>query len=436
MPRAALKKFVYIQNATLARLSKMNRAKITFLIYTSGTPASGTDPTIIGGYAANLTTCVNAMHPLGNKVLLSIFFSKDVLISLVNSATNFPKLVTNIVAAIGPADGCDLDVENYTPDTNDQQIAATDALISALYAKLNPMGKVITLAGYAKMPGAPDVINVSLASVPKLEGIHLMSYDLKYPDHSTLEDTVASLEAWKAAGFPPDKLSPGIPFYAKESWHTSDPMGNVVAFYQDVVDQLHPDPDVNQANVTAINSYYNYHYEGTTLVLNSYVAPYCPVNPPMWWNGPLLCRQKVDAIYLGGYVGYMVFDGGQDYLTDPKDSLFEAMLDEEVKLMAAVVFPPGIAKHPKVSFPTDPLGGLAGTIDFYLSADGGVTRVSGPGPKPFVFGGTIIDITLPAVAGDYKVYWDLYVGAFKVFSYYDINDVIIVPGGTPNPIVW
>jgi hypothetical protein len=285
----------YIQHATIANLPSVNMSQLTHLIYsdTHTQPTDADDPTLLFN-GTDLTTCVTLGHASNVKVLVSLWSGgAGVLLNIVDTPALLTELVENVDDLISNYDLDGVDI-NWEPWEN--QVPETNTLINELYETLNPKGKLITLAGIP----STSLFNVGLAASTQLDLINLMCYDMDYPDHSTYADSVAVINAWEAQGYEKNKLTMGIPCFAKDS--NSD-----VAFYSDVVNELNPADSENQRSIGEIYSYY-----GSPCTIDDGV---------IWWNGPSLAIQKAQYVKAHGFGGCMVFDVGEDKLTDARSLL-------------------------------------------------------------------------------------------------------------------
>ncbi len=397
----------YLQGNFASLWPSIKLEQLTDLIYTDVHPASSTDPTLLSGFGWSIISQVVTLgHSKGCKVLVSLWSGGlGVLKNIVNTPSLLSQLTTNIFNMVNTynLDGIDI---NWEPWEN--QVPETDALINALYPTLHSQGKVIMVAGVATTP------NVGLAASAKVDLINLMTYDLRYPDHSSYADTVAAVTLWVNAGYDRSKITIGIPFFGKDA-------DSAVALYRDIVNELNPSPDQNEAHISSINSW---------------LGPNTPVDGGvLWWNGIDLARQKVNFVLADGLGGIMCFEAGEDKLNDPR-SLLQAIYEEATTM--ANVFPPGAAKVAKVTIDIDP-SGLPLEMQVWLGTSPAGPKVAASSKIAFTSTGSnqVVNcpITMPSAGGDFNVYIDiLYEGAL-VLGFIGTEPVIII-SGTLGPITW
>ena len=90
----------------------------------------------------------------------------------------------------------------------------------------------------------------------------------------------------------------------------------ILALYSDVVKEINPTPDQNQASIYSITE-----FDGTAHSVDGGV---------LWWNGITLAKQKVDFIKNNGFGGVACFDVGEDVFNDSQ-SLLQNIYSEMYK---------------------------------------------------------------------------------------------------------
>ena len=135
-------------------------------------------------------------------------------------------------------------------------------------------------AGCCRRPSAPTYY-IGPASVPYLDWVAMMGYDMAAGQHAGWNDSIQRLNSWAASGIPKAKLLLGVPFYGKNKQEFP-------AFYGKIVDNAHPSPDVDQV--------------------------YDPVLRDTWYyNGVGTMQKKARYVLDGGYGGIMIWELGEDH---------------------------------------------------------------------------------------------------------------------------
>lgn len=290
-------------------LSSIKYEQMTHLIFHEVGVTSTTDPTLWSGWGiadtkSRLAQCVTAGHNKGIKVLLSLM-STDGTHSIVNIA-NTPTLRASYVQQVKDlcvaynVDGVVTDYEEIAAYPVDQAHPGPyDIMTDALYAALNPLGKIIGNAG------AWDRLNFVLATQSKLDFVAVMCYDMSYPPatatppvHATYTDSVAAMNLWVNAGWSKDKLLLGIPVYGKDKNYN-------VVLYSELIDALNPPPSQELSNVTSVST----------------PRGVIPVVGGLWWNSIDNTKQKADFVNTNVFGGMMLFDVGEDKFNDPRSLL-------------------------------------------------------------------------------------------------------------------
>lgn len=108
-------------------------------------------------------------------------------------------------------DGIDIDWEYPDPGQSAQNYVA---LMRELRAAL-PAGALLTTAVPAFGENADNILAESFES---LDFVNLMVYDISDQQHSSMQDTIKSLDYWLDRGLPAEKTVLGLPFYSRPSW--------------------------------------------------------------------------------------------------------------------------------------------------------------------------------------------------------------------------
>ncbi len=283
MPSGNLKVVGYITNWHLNRLSTLKLEGLTHLIFQGVVVTNGSDPTLLVANEAGwwqITDVVTAGHANNAKVLISLigFWKESYINQIWQSPDLRGKLIENLKDLVVnyELDGVDIDNEN---SPNNPALYST--FIRELYAVLNPLGKIITMAVN------PYGVSIEPEASGYLDFINVMTYDMDigkgYPYHSTFEDSVKAIQLWAAGGVPKDKILIGIPFYGRDGDDT---------FYEYwwIVDKYKPGPDQNEISEP----------QATGGII--------------WWNGPDLAQEKTYYVRDNGFGGVMMYEIGTDSL--------------------------------------------------------------------------------------------------------------------------
>jgi hypothetical protein len=279
----------------------------THMIFTHWLVTSATNPELITGWGVEsygrMSQMVTNAHAKGCKALASLYHQPGSgLLEVIQSSTLRAQLVTNLknMAVNYNLDGIDIDIEDqaaYPPLNSTTVPGLQDIIIGDLYAALNPLGKIVTVAS------AWDRRNILVSTASKIAINQVMAYDMTYspasgtpPVHANYVDSVAAMNLWINAGFPREKLVMGIPAYGEDSAGAS-------VFWREIVPYINPVDTQNTANVTSVPT-------GRT---NSYPSGYIPiVGGVLWWNGIKMIQDKIDFVKAQGLGGTMIFDAGHD----------------------------------------------------------------------------------------------------------------------------
>jgi GH18 family chitinase len=269
---------------------KIDMSYYTHLIYSGVETATATDPTIVVPNAsfAALTAIVNHAHSAGKKAICS-FYNAFVSVHGFQQIASNPTLlaqftanVKNIVTTYG-FDGILIDDED--PGGT---VSSKIAMVSSLYAALNPLGKEI---GYYFDGPAGVVPYVDWLEVT-FEGSGDNSENGRY------NDFVAANNARIAEGWPASKLLVLFQVYAYTNPRVEiGPYSDIVAAGYDI--------NQSQANASTINSAW-------------YGANYPVPGGVLYWDGVNLNKRKIAYAQANGFGGYLCF--ASDYDVSPNSN--------------------------------------------------------------------------------------------------------------------
>ena len=200
-------------------------------------------------------------------------------------------------------DGIDIDWEPVPTGTN---ITRFGNLINAMYAQTSTNDLIITAAVY------PNNREIPLAATSKLAWINIMGYNYSWDNHSTFDDSIASLEGWHDYGVPKDKLVLGLPFYGRQgtSWtQTSSKIYDAI-----------------------IDDYFTAH--------GQYPSPDADFADGWYYNGITTVRAKSQFVVDNGYGGIMIWEIGQDHLNAQGNLDGESLLPVIQSVILADPTPP------------------------------------------------------------------------------------------------
>ena len=288
------------------KLATLKFDEITHLVYSYLSVAA--DASLYSGFGWDFVLrTVEAGHAHGVPVIISIN-SVDSLMPIVDSDALLATFVTNVknILIAYDAEGVGIDWENRAAYG-----ARYHKLVSALYSALHPIGKIITISGAWDWT---KILNLPSSDAYMVEFVEVMTYDMSYspataypPDPSSFEDIVAAVNAWVNAGWPKDKILPGIPFYGEGQ-------NGAHVLYSEIVPVVNPTPEQNEANITSIST------PRGTIALTA----------PLVWNGIDRVIQKVRYVKENLFGGVFFFDIGEDMLNNDPRSLLDAAYSEMV----------------------------------------------------------------------------------------------------------
>ncbi|MBI2869866.1 MAG: hypothetical protein HYX96_08590, partial [Chloroflexi bacterium] len=293
LPKPGLKTVGYITHWQVPLLKYVKLEQLTHLIWQSVLVTSATDPTlqVADNYPwSQISEVIAIARPLGIKVLACLGgpWGDSTLNAVWESPALRARLVDNLKDLVVKydLDGIDIDNEGHpTPELY-------STFVAELYAALNPLGKIISMAG------SPFSVNILPATAEYVDFISLMTYDMgRMPnyEHSTYEDSVQAMSLWSNTGISKKKLLMGIPFYARDA-------GTGFFYYRWIVELYDPGPEQNQAMEPLVTG------------------------GKIWWNGIDLVKKKVGYVIDSGYGGIMVYEITTD--TFDARSLLQTIYDE------------------------------------------------------------------------------------------------------------
>lgn len=293
----------YVQGWTISNipnvLADIPYRQMTHIIYTDVHCMSSSNPDLVKNLDF-ISQVVARGHATGIKVLISYFGTPNDLTPIAANPTLYNSLIQNLIDIVSEtgADGIDIDAAGGVSQ------AVQDRLITDLYNALHPAGKLVSVAVSAGKWN--NEFNISLPVASLVEHIFVQCYDLGTPPyHALFDDAIAGMRLWLDAGYPKGKVIMGTPAYADDSVYA-------VATYAQIVDQLNPAPDQNEAYVSVING-----------IRNGYGQP-VTVNDDVWWSGLQLTIDK--AAWCNRNAGGIgLFDVGYDKMKDPQRSLLAAI---------------------------------------------------------------------------------------------------------------
>lgn len=235
----------------------------------------------------------DAIHAAGGKFIINIYEGSGDYLGLIEIADSpelldiFSTDVLNLLTEFD-IDGVCLDWENH-----DAFGERTDAVIKALYNKLHPAGKIVTLTSQS--------VNMSVPYLSYLDYIMVMAYDFWPPPYmSTYEDTVDAMNNWAATGYPKNRIIMGM---SLSGYQASSSVPRISNWWH-IVEALNPPPEQNEAYVDTIPNAL-----GETVDVEGGF---------LWWNGIDLAREKCRFVKNNGFGGVSVFSLSHDILGDPR----------------------------------------------------------------------------------------------------------------------
>jgi chitinase len=184
-------------------------------------------PTPAGGLTAlekpeRLRQLVAAGHKHGVKVSMAIGGWNDGNDKAFEQVAADPALRAAFVESLAALikeydlDGIDMDWEYPDPGQSGQNFLA---LMQLLQARLQPMGKLLTMAVVGDGKTAAGIPDQTFALV---DFVNIMAYDAdedkRYVHHSPYEYAELCLDFWLARGLPREKVILGVPFYGKKPY--------------------------------------------------------------------------------------------------------------------------------------------------------------------------------------------------------------------------
>jgi chitinase len=166
-------------------------------------------------------------------------------------------------------DGIDLDWEH--PQDKAQQTDYAQLLMELAQAfRPRSLTVSITLAAWQDVPkSAFDAVDF----------VQIMSYD-NAGQHSTFESAISDVQKVRRAGAPVDKIVLGLPFYGRNKNDSNETMT-----YAEIIKTFNPAKDINEEN-------------------------------NLYFNGIDLIQKKTQYAIANGLAGVMVWEIGQDALSD------------------------------------------------------------------------------------------------------------------------
>lgn len=164
-------------------------------------------------------------------------------VALAKQAESRQRFIDDVITLIRELnlDGVDIDWEY---PSNDEQAEHYALLIAELREALDTMAdeKFLSAAVVAAGDWAGQYIRAS--TFDHFDFINLMAYDENNANHSTLGYAIQSLDYWTDRGVEQQKLTLGVPFYARPSWNS----------YANIIDNQ---PANACQDKDADNNYYN-----------------------------------------------------------------------------------------------------------------------------------------------------------------------------------
>jgi len=222
---------------------------------------------------SRLQDVVTRAHAAGAKVSLSIGCANTPTFH--NIATNPAALATflaNVKQLVvdNNLDGIDLDWEGRVNGPNPVDY---HTIITAVRETLP--NSLLSVAVSASRH------NLSIASVPYLDWVSMMGYDLSAGQHAGVKESEGYFNSWAAYGVPRAKLILGVPFYGKDQHEKA-------YFYQTIIDRTHPSLSVDR-----VYDRYIHHY--------------------VYYNGVGTMQGKARYVVNHGYGGVMIWELGEDH---------------------------------------------------------------------------------------------------------------------------
>lgn len=295
----------YITHWHLNRLYGMNIDGLTHLIWQGVEITDSGNPALHVSNNADwrqISDVVEIGHAANVKVLVSLIghWEESSLNNIWKSPELRKQLILNLkeLLVLYDLDGIDIDNENKACEKT-----VYSSFIKELYDELNPLGKIITVAGN------PYRVCLNPSVYDCVAFINMMTYDMGngvgYPYHSTLEESIKAIDIWVGSGMPKDKLLMGIPLYGRD--------GHVTFFeYWWIVDRYSPASRQNQVDDPTV------------------------AGGIIWWNGLDLAKEKTRYVFENDYGGIMLYELGTDS-TDNYSILQSVLAALEQSIHEAVI---------------------------------------------------------------------------------------------------
>lgn len=315
-------------------ISGLNLSAITDLVFFQLVPTTAgalSDPN--GGIDSNASALATEVHGAGKKVLICIGGgqTEPTFAKVLASSTLRTTFINNIVSWVSTYgfDGVDID---------DEPLGASDGpnyetFITSLHTAL-PSGDLLTAA--AEPYGYPSYFDAVQSSFNQ---INIMTYDLSGPswtgytwynsnlysepasvDGTSPTSCVQALQNYTGAGIPASKLSIGAAFYGY-LWNNATTTAQTVSS---------GDGCTAYSYASIMSDYYTssaYHWDGDA------DAPYLSLTSADEWvsyDDTTLCADKVDYVVNNALGGLVIFEIGQDYMSNGTQPLLTAIYNELV----------------------------------------------------------------------------------------------------------
>ncbi len=242
LPPAPAFKLVGYQPSWAGSISNVQFDKLNYINYAFATELADGSVTLPQPTQQLLALTLLA-HKSGVRVLLSVGGWNNGDASAFSTLSANPDARAKFVATVDgfvdqfQLDGIDIDWEY--PRASDT--ASFTALVQAVSARLQPKGKILTMAAAPATYGSEGV---TADAMQYLDFVNIMAYDGgQGAGHSPYTLAQSALQTWLTKGLPASKAVLGVPFYSRPS---NTPYSKLVAM------------DPNAANVDQIgDQYYN-----------------------------------------------------------------------------------------------------------------------------------------------------------------------------------
>ena len=187
----------------------------------------------------DLKTIRNRAHAEGVNVLIAVggWGSSDAFPEMAQdpaTRANFVNKIKNFITK-NNLDGVDIDWETTI---NQEKIDNQDILLSDLSNALRPLEKLVTVSVIG------NIVELKSTAANSVDWVNVMAFNMndKSLNHSSFDDSIATLHGYENAGIPKEKLNLGIPFYGKIS-DGGDEMS-----YEEIVSECAPSPSDEYCN--------------------------------------------------------------------------------------------------------------------------------------------------------------------------------------------